>query len=75
VSVRGGEKQLGAADINAYRNRGHKAADLDHYACASDRPFWNWIPLHADEADMNASFNTGSCGPSQWTLREISPDP
>ncbi|PIE83171.1 MAG: 2-oxoglutarate dehydrogenase E1 component [Candidatus Contendobacter odensis] len=60
--------------INAYRMRGHKAADLDPLRLR-DRPD---IPdldpgYHGlSEADMGMMFNTGSLvAPSQWSLHEI----
>ncbi|HOB60580.1 MAG TPA: 2-oxoglutarate dehydrogenase E1 component [Candidatus Competibacteraceae bacterium] len=60
--------------INAYRTRGHKAADLDPLRLRERPPVPELDPAYhgLSEADMNASFNTGSLvAPSQWTLREI----
>ncbi|HAS51467.1 MAG TPA: 2-oxoglutarate dehydrogenase E1 component [Gammaproteobacteria bacterium] len=60
--------------INAYRNRGHKAADLDPLRLRERPPVPELEPGYhgLSEADMSASFNTGSLvAPAQWTLREI----
>ena len=60
--------------INAYRTRGHKAADLDPLKLRDRPPVPELDPGYhgLSEADMEASFNTGSlAAPSQWTLREI----
>ena len=60
--------------INAYRTRGHKAADLDPLRLRDRPPVPELEPGYhgLSEADMNSSFNTGSLvAPSQWTLRDI----
>ena len=60
--------------INAYRTRGHKAADLDPLRLRDRPPVPELDPAYhgLSEADMNSSFNTGSLvAPSQWTLRDI----
>ena len=60
--------------INAYRTRGHKAADLDPLRLRDRPPVPELDPGYhgLSEADMNSSFNTGSLvAPSQWTLRDI----
>ncbi|MBK7983385.1 MAG: 2-oxoglutarate dehydrogenase E1 component [Candidatus Competibacteraceae bacterium] len=60
--------------INAYRTRGHKAADLDPLKLRNRPPVPELDPGYhgLSEADMEAAFNTGSLvAPSQWTLREI----
>jgi len=75
LSPEAAEKQAAVLRIiNAYRNRGHKAADLDPLRLRERPPVPELDPAYhgLSEADMNASFNTGSLvAPSQWTLREI----
>jgi 2-oxoglutarate dehydrogenase E1 component len=60
--------------INAYRTRGHKAADLDPLQLRDRPPVPELDPSYhgLSEADMGAMFNTGSLvAPSQLALREI----
>ena len=75
LSTEAAEKQASVLRIiNAYRNRGHKAADLDPLRLRERPPVPELDPGYhgLSEADMGASFNTGSLvAPSQWTLREI----
>jgi len=75
LSPAAAEKQASVLRIiNAYRNRGHKAADLDPLRLRERPPVPELDPGYhgLSEADMNASFNTGSLvAPSQWTLQEI----
>jgi 2-oxoglutarate dehydrogenase E1 component len=75
LSPAAAEKQASVLRIiNAYRNRGHKAADLDPLRLRERPPVPELDPGYhgLSEADMSASFNTGSLvAPSQWTLREI----
>ena len=75
LSPAAAEKQASVLRIiNAYRNRGHKAADLDPLRLRERPPVPELEPGYhgLSEADMSASFNTGSLvAPSQWTLREI----
>ncbi len=75
LSPEAAEKQAAVLRIiNAYRTRGHKAANLDPLQLR-DRPPVPELDLgyHGlSEADMGALFNTGSLvAPSQWSLREI----
>ncbi len=75
LSPEAAEKQAAVLRIiNAYRTRGHKAANLDPLQLRDRPPVPELDPGYhgLSEADMNASFNTGSLvAPSQWTLREI----
>ena len=75
LSAAAAEKQASVLRIiNAYRTRGHKAADLDPLRLRERPPVPELDPGYhgLSEADMNASFNTGSLvAPSQWSLREI----
>jgi 2-oxoglutarate dehydrogenase E1 component len=75
LSPEAAEKQASVLRIiNAYRNRGHKAADLDPLRLRERPPVPELNPAYhgLSEADMSTSFNTGSLvAPSQWTLREI----
>ena len=60
--------------INAYRTRGHKAADLDPLRLRDRPPVPELDPGYhgLSEADMDSLFNTGSLvASSQWSLREI----
>ena len=60
--------------INAYRNRGHKAADLDPLKLRNRPPVPELDPSYhgLTAADLDTSFNTGSLvAPAQWPLREI----
>jgi 2-oxoglutarate dehydrogenase E1 component len=60
--------------INAYRTRGHKAANLDPLQLRDRPPVPELDPGYhgLSEADMGTLFNTGSLvAPSQWTLHEI----
>ena len=60
--------------INAYRTRGHKAADLDPLQLRERPPVPELDPGYhgLSEADMGTLFNTGSLvAPSQCSLREI----
>ena len=60
--------------INAYRTRGHKAANLDPLQLRERPPVPELEPGYhgLSEADMGILFNTGSLvAPSQWSLREI----
>ncbi|HRF43321.1 MAG TPA: 2-oxoglutarate dehydrogenase E1 component [Candidatus Competibacteraceae bacterium] len=75
LSPAAAEKQAAVLRIiNAYRNRGHKAADLDPLRLRDRPPVPELDPGYhgLSEADMDTLFNTGSlAAPSQWTLREI----
>ena len=75
LSPEAAEKQASVLRIiNAYRTRGHKAADLDPLRLRDRPPVPELDPGYhgLSEADMNSSFNTGSLvAPSQWTLRDI----
>ncbi|MFZ4789525.1 MAG: 2-oxoglutarate dehydrogenase E1 component [Candidatus Competibacteraceae bacterium] len=75
LSPAAAEKQASVLRIiNAYRNRGHKAADLDPLRLRERPPAPDLDPAYhgLSDADMNASFNTGSLvAPAQWPLREI----
>ena len=60
--------------INAYRTRGHKAANLDPLQLRERPPVPELDPGYhgLSEADMGTVFNTGSLvAPAQWSLREI----
>ncbi|MDG4554258.1 MAG: 2-oxoglutarate dehydrogenase E1 component [Candidatus Competibacter sp.] len=60
--------------INAYRTRGHKAANLDPLRLRDRPPVPELEPGYhgLSEADMGTLFNTGSLvASSQWSLREI----
>lgn len=60
--------------INAYRTRGHKAADLDPLRLRDRPPVPELEPGYhgLSEADMDSLFNTDSLvASSQWSLREI----
>ncbi|HRX72234.1 MAG: 2-oxoglutarate dehydrogenase E1 component [Candidatus Competibacteraceae bacterium] len=75
LSPAAAEKQAAVLRIiNAYRHRGHKAADLDPLRLRDRPPVPDLEPGYhgLSEADMETLFNTGSLvAPSQWTLREI----
>ncbi|MBL8253327.1 MAG: 2-oxoglutarate dehydrogenase E1 component, partial [Candidatus Competibacter sp.] len=75
LSPEAAEKQASVLRIvNAYRTRGHKAADLDPLRLRERPPVPELDPGYhgLSEADMDTAFNTGSLvAPSQWTLREI----
>ena len=75
LSPEAAEKQASVLRIiNAYRTRGHKAADLDPLRLRDRPPVPELDPGYhgLSEADMSSSFNTGSLvAPSQWTLRDI----
>ena len=75
LSPAAAEKQASVLRIiNAYRTRGHKAANLDPLRLRDRPPVPELDPGYhgLNEADMNSSFNTGSLvAPSQWTLRDI----
>ncbi len=74
-SPQAAEKQASVLRIiNAYRTRGHKAANLDPLQLRERPPVPELDPGYhgLSEADMDTPFNTGSLvAPSQWTLREI----
>ncbi|MCC7219694.1 MAG: 2-oxoglutarate dehydrogenase E1 component, partial [Candidatus Contendobacter sp.] len=75
LSPAAAEKQASVLRIiNAYRNRGHKAADLDPLRLRERPPAPDLDPAYhgLSDADLDTSFNTGSLvAPSQWRLREI----
>jgi len=75
LSPAAAEKQASVLRIiNAYRNRGHKAADLDPLRLRERPPAPDLDPAYhgLTDADLNSSFNTGSLvAPPQWPLREI----
>jgi len=75
LSPEAAEKQASVLRlINAYRTRGHKAANLDPLNLRERPKISDLDPgFHGlTEADMDTLFNTGSLvAPSQLTLREI----
>jgi 2-oxoglutarate dehydrogenase E1 component len=75
LSPEAAEKQAAVLRIvNAYRTRGHQAADLDPLKLRDRPPVPDLDPGYhgLNEADMDTEFNTGSlAAPSRMKLRDI----
>ncbi len=75
LDAQAAEKQASVLRIiNAYRTRGHQAADLDPLRLRERPPVPDLDPAQhgLTEADMDTVFNTGSLqAPSQMPLRDI----